>query len=483
MDHILVDAEELEALALHVVDEPEGVIDARERLDHCLAQVERVLDLLLVANLVVHVLEAADDARGAVVELEAGELDAVVAHRLAEDAAEGDAVDDAPGRAGHDRLGRGRLEEALAVLLVDEVGIEGEGVGEARDPGGLAGGQQVDHVLVDAEELEALGTHVVDEPHGVIDPRERLDHGLAQIERVADLLLAADLVVHVPEAADDGAPLASHLEAGELDAVVAGTVLEDAAEGDRVEGAAARVLGYGRRRHGVEEGLAVLVVDEVGVEGEGVGEAAHPPRGLRRHEVRELLVDAEELEVLGLEVLDEPHGVVVARERLDNRAGEGPAVLHRLALLGDVRDENVVEALVDLGGDVVAVVVDPPHAPVAAHDAVLHVVEVAPGLAHLLLDGAGDALVVLGVHHAAEGEAREGLELLQGVATEDLPDGPVGVEQLLRAVGLVDEEAARHVLAELLDDRQALLVEDKGVAEHVRLLTGLNHAWGAALVV
>ena len=372
-----------------------------------------LLHLALVAHLVVHVLEAADDAEGAVAHLHAGELDVVVALALLENATEGHGVYEALTGALHDGLGLHRRQEALAVLFVDEPGVEGESVGEARDPDRLVGGHQVDHVLVDAEELEALGLDVVDEPHRVVDARECLDHGLAQVERVLDLLLAADLVVHVPEAHHDGALRVAHVEACELDAVVAEPVLEDAPEGDRVEGPAPRALDYGLARHGIEEGLAVLLVDEVGVEGEGLGEAAHPTRGLGRHEVRELLVDAEELEALGLDVVDEPEGVVVARERLDDRAGERTAVLDRLALLGDVRDEDVVEAPVDVGGDVVAVVVDPPHAPVAAHDAVLHVVEVVPGLAHLVTDVAGDALVVLRVHHATEGEARERLELLE----------------------------------------------------------------------
>jgi hypothetical protein len=47
-----------------------------------------------------------------------------------------------------------------------------------------------------------------------------------------------------------------------------------------------------------------------------------------------------------------------------------------------------------------------------------------------------------------------------------MADGLVGVQQLFACIGFVDKEATGHMLADLLDDRKALIVKDKLLAEH-----------------
>ena len=114
-----------------------------------------------------------------------------------------------------------------------------------------------------------------------------------------------------------------------------------------------------------------------------------------------------------------------------------------------------------------AVVVDPADRAVLADDPVFHVVHVSTcSSSTCLLNGMRYLLVILRMNHAAEGKAGQSLEVLQAVAAEDIADGLVGVQQLLVLVRLVDEEAAGHVLAELLDHRKALIVKDKLLAEH-----------------
>ena len=285
-------------------------------------------------------------------------------------------------------------------------------------------------------------------------------------EHLLDLLLLADLLVHVLEAGHDAGLAAGQGQLGKLHAVVARAGLKHPAEGHRVDQPVLGIADDVLRRHRLQESLPVLLQHQLGVEREGVGEAGEPHGHIGGQQVHHVLVDPVQLELLGLDVADQPHRVIDAGQRLDDGGTHGLVGFRPLPLFGDVRYEHVEQAVVDLGLHVVAVVVDPANAAVSADDAVLLVVLIRPVFADLAVDGGHDPLVIRRVHHAPEGEAGQRLEFLQGVAAEQLKHRLVGVQQFLARIRPVDEEAAGQVFAKLLDDRKALLVQYKVLAEH-----------------
>ena len=458
MDHVLVDAIQLEALGLHVVDEPYRIIDPGEGVDHGGAQGQGFLDLLVPAHLVVHVLEAGHDAGLAVADVQLGEFQPVVAEAGLKHAPVQHGIDQPALRIFDDALRRDRVQEPLAVLLQHQFGIEGEGLGEFFDGHGHLGGHEMDHIPVDAHQLEALGLHVVDQPEGIVDPGQGLDDGGAQGEGLLKRLILAHLLVHVLEAGHDAGLAVGQVQLGEFQAVVPDPAFKDPAEGHGVDRLAPGVFDDVVHGDRVQKLLPVVFQHQLGIEGEGLGESGDLHGHVGGHEVDHVLVDAVQLEPLGLHVVDEPHRVVGSREGLDDGGAQGLVGFRLPVLVGDVRHEHVIQPLIDVGFHIVAVVVHPAHLAVPADDAVFHVILVVAALVDLLLDGGGHLAVILGMHHAPEGEAGQGLEVLQGVAAVYFTDGPVGVQQRLALVRPVDEEAAGHVPAQLFDDRKALFV-------------------------
>ena len=179
-----------------------------------------------------------------------------------------------------------------------------------------------------------------------------------------------------------------------------------------------------------------------------------------------LFVDAVQLKLLGFDVPDEPDRVVDPGQGLDDGGAQDLVGFRLPAAVGDIRDEHIIETLVNVGRHIMAVVVDPARLAVPAEDAVFHMVLVIQTFNRLPLDRGGDGFVVLRVDHPPEAKAGQSPEVLQAVTAEDLEDRLVGIQQFLALVGLVNEEAAGHMLAQLFDDRKALLIQDKISAEH-----------------
>ena len=121
-----------------------------------------------------------------------------------------------------------------------------------------------------------------------------------------------------------------------------------------------------------------------------------------------------------------------------------------LVLLGAVVDEHV-EKGAGLGFHIVAVILDPAHGSVGAHDAVLYVVHVELVGRDLAGDGVLNPDNVVGVDHAGEGEAGEPFEGGQVIAAEDTAAGLVSVDKAFVGIGPVDEKAAGHVGEHALD--------------------------------
>ena len=179
-------------------------------------------------------------------------------------------------------------------------------------------------------------------------------------------------------------------------------------------------------------------------------------------------IAAVEREGFRLRVGDEPHGMIGLAQSLDHRLAHRLVSLQALMLFRDVGDEDVVDPAVGIGIGIVAVVVHPAHRAVPADDPVLRVVHLGLVALDLLLDGFGHVFEIVGMEHPLEGVACQGPELLRVPATEDAVHRVIGVQQLPRAVVLIDEEAARHVFAELFNDLEGLAVELKFFCEHGR---------------
>ena len=113
-----------------------------------------------------------------------------------------------------------------------------------------------------------------------------------------------------------------------------------------------------------------------------------------------------------------------------------------------------------------AVVVYPANLAVPADNAVLHIVHALVALFYLLIDGAGDCFIVIGVYHALEGIARQFLEFRKVLAAEDFKDCLVGIEDLFGLLSLVDEEAPGHVPPDFLHHLESLAAQLIVAVEH-----------------
>ena len=411
-------------------------------------------------------------------------LDAVAAGQVA-------VGDDALGGQGAaDVVGLDELEEALLILLVHvalpvvlEALEEGElgallvvvgivGVGAVAD--GFVGVQV--HVVDAAVVRGHGGDHVVQLGAVLLLLEQLLLEGQALLHLpllgLLPQLALAHVLVHVLEAADHAQLAVRHVQPGEFDAEIAlGAVGHLPQIVDVVLGTLPQMRHDAVQRQLLPQARLVRIghhVLDVGVLGLGV---LHVVQGVAvGHGVLRLPVGVApvEGEGLGLHVVDEPDRVVGFAQRLDDRLPHRVDRFHPLPLLGDVRDEHVVDAAVGVGLGVVAVVVHPAHRAVPADDPVFGVVHLDLVAVDLLLDGFGDRLVVVRVQHAPEGVPRQRLERRLVRAAEDVVHRVVGVQDLLRRLCPVDEETARHVLADLLDGPQILIVQLKFLSEHLR---------------
>ena len=97
------------------------------------------------------------------------------------------------------------------------------------------------------------------------------------------------------------------------------------------------------------------------------------------------------------------------------------------------------------------IVLHPAHLPVPANDAVFRAVQLLLGFANLANNLRTDTPIVLRVHHAPKGIARQLPEFRLAGAAKKPMHGPVGINQFLRALRPVDEKTAGHMSADLLD--------------------------------
>ena len=166
---------------------------------------------------------------------------------------------------------------------------------------------------------------------------------------------------------------------------------------------------------------------------------------------------------------------VIRRHRCDHviqlTAELFPVGFLLLLFFRDIGNENVIDPTVGLGLGEMAVIINPTDRAVLTDDAVLRIIHLFITGLDLLVDRVHDFLMIIRVQHAPEGVAGQLFKILQSVAAKDAEDGFVGIEKLLRLLRPVDEEAAGHVPADLLNDRNTLLIKLKMPAEHAVLLS------------
>ncbi len=170
------------------------------------------------------------------------------------------------------------------------------------------------------------------------------------------------------------------------------------------------------------------------------------------------------------------HGGEKRRFRAVRAFGGGKRLTQRAALLlqgtvfRDVGDEYKENAAVCFRLGIVPVVVHPANGAVPAEDAVFHMVDTAVARRDLLRDGSGDGVVILRMHHAAEGEAGQRAEFRRVRAAEYFDAGAVDVQKPLRVSRLIDKEPAGHVCPDQLHIRHGLVIPLKSAVRHCERL-------------
>ena len=76
------------------------------------------------------------------------------------------------------------------------------------------------------------------------------------------------------------------------------------------------------------------------------------------------------------------------------------------------------------------------------------------------------------MYHPLEGEACQCLELVQIRTAEDIEHGLVRVDQLLRFGGFIDEQAPRHMSADLFNNGKSSLRQFKCFPCHIQPSNG-----------
>ena len=135
-------------------------------------------------------------------------------------------------------------------------------------------------------------------------------------------------------------------------------------------------------------------------------------------------------------------------------------------LLRDVGNKDRINSSVNVCLQIVAVVVHPADGAVLADDPVFHIVHVVIAGVDLFRNGGRDAAVILRVHHAPEGIARQLFEILEIVAAVDIKDRLVCIEKLSRLFGFVNEETSGHVSAQLPDHKHRLIIHLENLIRH-----------------
>ena len=178
-------------------------------------------------------------------------------------------------------------------------------------------------------------------------------------------------------------------------------------------------------------------------------------------------IRVEKRTFLRFNVVDQPDRIVVVGQRFDDGVAGCRAHLLLFAFFRNVRYKYDVDPAVGLRLRIVAVVVHPPDRAVLANDAVFRVVQLVIAGFDLLNDGRADSVVILRMHHAAEGEAGQGPEFLLVCAAVDIEYGFVGVNQRLGFLCPIDEKAPGHVPANFPDDGNGIVVQLKALVCHV----------------
>ena len=104
------------------------------------------------------------------------------------------------------------------------------------------------------------------------------------------------------------------------------------------------------------------------------------------------------------------------------------------------------------------VVVDPAHFSVFADYTVFGMIEFFLAVLDLFTDSIFDVLIIVGMHHALECITSHGFEILKIVTPVNIDDRLIDIQKFFIALRLVYEETARHVTADIFNDRHCSFI-------------------------